>query len=57
MEKLEKELEERQEAKADVEATQVAIEGITSFSVVDNKKVYVGGEAQRKEKQEMRKEQ
>ena len=57
MEKLEKELEERQEAKTDVEAIQEAIERITSFSIVDNKKVYIGGEAQRKEKQEMRKEQ
>ena len=57
MEKLEKELEERQEAKTDVEAIQEAIERVTSFSIVDNKKVYIGGEAQRKEKQEMRKEQ
>jgi hypothetical protein len=57
MEKLEKELEERQEAKADVEAIQEVIEGITSFSIVDNKKFYIGGEAQRKEKQETRKEQ
>ena len=57
MGKLEKELEERQEAKTDVEAIQEAIERVTSFSIVDNKKVYIGGEAQRKEKQEMRKEQ
>ena len=57
MEKLEKELQERQNAKTDVEAIQVAIEGITSFRIVNNKKVYIGGESQRKEKQEMRKEQ
>ena len=40
-EKLEKELEERQEAKKNVEAMQEAIEGITPFSIVDNKKVYI----------------
>jgi hypothetical protein len=51
-EKLEKELEKMQEAKADLEAMQVATGGATSFGADgNNKKVCIGGEAPRKEKQ------